>query len=774
MQKKSYILLLFFLSAFYAFGQDSAQAEKKRPKIGLVLSGGGAKGLAHIGFLKVMEEAGLKPDYITGTSAGSFVGALYSMGYTPDQMKKIATSVDWTTIMGNKVPLNRVAIEEKDYYSRYIFDIDIEGTNFSLPGGLITGHQLQQFIAELTFPYHSVTDFTQLPIPFKCVATDIETGEIIVMDSGNIAEAIRASMSIPTVFAPVEVDGRLLVDGGLVRNFPVQEVIDMGADVVIGVYTGYQLKDKENLKSLFSILTQSAFLMGMNDAYIQIPKCDIYIEPELGDLTSSDFVRADSIIARGERTARKYLEQLKLMSDTAGSSIEMHQMHLYDNKLDTFQLKAVDVNGTERIPEEYIKGKLHLEEGKKVTHQYIINRIEVLYGTQYFEKVSYNIEETDTGTVLLIDVIEVPPAKLRFALHYDTDTRSALTINFTSRNAIVPSSRIIAEVEIADLPKGELSYFQYTGKEQELAIVLNAKATFENEIIASNISSQEATYSLGTVSVSGGFQTTSSVNWTLGAFISKEWNTLKPKVNNDTILSSVSDQNYFASFFFKLNTMNTQFFPSKGIKLSLEGRYHFNIEQAVRTHAESKAMEAELNDSLKYDEDYLGVRADLDLAIPLRKNLSLVGGSFIGFYPTTNPLLTDAYFIGGISPKNFNSLSFWGTEVNTFYSSNAFIVNGGLQWTLYRKLIIEGRFNYINVSEPFSYIDEQLTGTISGDYSSIYSSSQLETSGRSFKSTYGGGIRVSYLTFFGPISVALSRWEFSKTYEPYLSIGFRL
>src|SRR5574343_368035 len=198
---------------------------KNRPKVGLALSGGGAKGLSHIGALMVLEKAGIRVDYIVGTSMGAVIGALYSMGYSADTIAQIARTEDWDYMLAGKPGLRQISIEEKADFGRYLLEIPIVEKRLKFPRGLIDGQELSVELSRLTFPVYGIKNFTRLPIPFKCIATDITNGEIVVLDSGNLAEAVRASMAIPSIFTPVKYQNRLLVDGGIVRNFPVEHEI---------------------------------------------------------------------------------------------------------------------------------------------------------------------------------------------------------------------------------------------------------------------------------------------------------------------------------------------------------------------------------------------------------------------------------------------------------------------------------------------------------------------------------------------------------------------
>ncbi|MEO6542303.1 MAG: patatin-like phospholipase family protein, partial [Ferruginibacter sp.] len=227
----------FFLTLFCCFsfaGYTWAQNDHVRPKIGLTLSGGGAKGLAHIGILKAIDSAGLKIDYITGTSMGAIVGALYATGYSGNDIENLKNDIDFDVLFSNNVSLKTLSMEEKDQYSRFAVELPFINNRIRLQTGVITGQELNLKFSELFFHVYNIRDFDHFKIPFKCMATDLETGDLVVMDTGNIITALQATMAIPSIFSAVTRDNKKLVDGGLVRNFPVKNVKEMGADIVIG------------------------------------------------------------------------------------------------------------------------------------------------------------------------------------------------------------------------------------------------------------------------------------------------------------------------------------------------------------------------------------------------------------------------------------------------------------------------------------------------------------------------------------------------------------
>lgn len=466
--KNAFIVIFLFFS--FAFSNLLAQSKIERPKVGLVLSGGGAKGMAHIGVIKAMEEAGLYPDYITGTSMGSIIGALYAIGYSADEIKEIALGIKWENVLTNDIPLDKVAIEEKAFYGRYFIELPIQNKQIGLPQGLIEGQELTMFLNKITRPAHGITNFHDLPIPFECVAADIEKGESVVLRSGSLPLAMRASMSIPTFFTPTLIDSTLFVDGGLIRNFPVQEALDMGADIIIGVFVSSDLDKKEDLTSMVAVLSQSAFIMSAHDTNEQIKLIDIYIEPDLKGYSTGSFWDGAAIIEQGEKAGQEFLPVFKHLADSLNKfgpvRIPKKLIVNYD-----YVFNTIHIEGNTKVPNEFILGKLRIEENDTINIDELESRINLLYGTLYFTKIGYSINRDDKS--LTIRVKEAPPGSIKIAAHYDSDNKAGININLTSRNFLFHSSRFIMEYDLAQNPKFDINYFKYLGKHQNVALVLN-------------------------------------------------------------------------------------------------------------------------------------------------------------------------------------------------------------------------------------------------------------------------------------------------------------
>ena len=276
------------------------------PKIGLVLSGGAARGIAHIGVLKVMEECGIFPDYITGTSMGSIIGALYALGYSPDEIEKMVVEMDWVDIMSDELTYKEIDIFWKQDYPELPLKMSLSFSELpSLPNGIIQGQKVLNLFQNLTWRSNLDSNFSCFPIPFKCVATDLVSGKPIIFDRGNLAMAMRSSMSLPSIFSPVLLDSMILVDGGILRNYPILECKEMGADIIIGSLTGYEGdKNPKHIRTLIDILTRSAILQSVKEANELIPLLAVNIVPEVTKIGPENFLKGPELIKLGEQAAR--------------------------------------------------------------------------------------------------------------------------------------------------------------------------------------------------------------------------------------------------------------------------------------------------------------------------------------------------------------------------------------------------------------------------------------------------------------------------------------
>ena len=285
-------LVWLFLCIFLC---PSGMAERK--KVGLVLSGGGAKGIAHIGVIEVLEKAGIPVDYVVGTSMGSIVGGLYAIGYDIQVLDSMVRNQNWSFLLSDKVYRDNLSFPEKEMTEKYILSFPFgRGKENRMPAGFVSGQNVYHLFSDLTVGYHDSLNFEELPIPFACVAANIIDGKEVVLKQGDLVQAMRASMAIPGVFTPVHLDSLILVDGGIVNNFPVDVAKAMGADIIIGVDVQSDLKKAEQLNSLPGVMGQLIHLLCMNKFEENLKLTDLYIKPDLNEYSAASFNQELSLI----------------------------------------------------------------------------------------------------------------------------------------------------------------------------------------------------------------------------------------------------------------------------------------------------------------------------------------------------------------------------------------------------------------------------------------------------------------------------------------------
>ena len=297
------LLLILFITTSILHAQ-------KQPKVGLVLSGGGAKGFAHIGVIKELEKAGVQVDYVAGTSMGAIVGAMYAAGYSADQINYLVDNTDFSGILQDIIPRRDKPYFQKAYQEKHAISlpINLKEGSVGLPLGLSRGQNALNLLTQVFAPVQEVEDFKLLPIPFFCIATDIETGDEVVLEKGSLPLAVRASASFPTLLNPVEIDDKILVDGGVVDNFPVDKMKEKGVDIIIGVNVQGQLYNRNELSSVSSILSQIISFKIYEKVDEQVKLVNIYIRPKVADYGVTSFEDKDEILAEGVKAAVKYRE----------------------------------------------------------------------------------------------------------------------------------------------------------------------------------------------------------------------------------------------------------------------------------------------------------------------------------------------------------------------------------------------------------------------------------------------------------------------------------
>jgi len=396
-----------------ALAQDP---DTERPKIGLVLAGGGARGASHVGVLKVLERERIPIDYVAGTSMGSIVGGMYAAGMSPEEIERQMAAVDWDGVFHDKVDREDRSYRRKTDDKLWLFGAKpgfSEG-KLKLPPGLVQGQKIGLLLTSLTLPVAEIKSFDDLPIPFRAIAADIQTGEKVVLDSGDLAKAIRASMAVPAALAPVHWDGRRLVDGGIASNLPVEVVKDMGADIIIAVDLGEPLSEHELGESLLSIVDQLTGMLVRDNVereLAMLEESDILILPDLGDIGSGDFDRVVEAIPPGVVAAELKLGELRRLSISA-SEYAAHVNARNKPRTDMPVIEFVRFKNNTSVSDEFLMGRLQTTMrgdpvvGKPLDPEHVEQAINELYALDIFAHVDYELIEEDGRYGLQLTAIE--------------------------------------------------------------------------------------------------------------------------------------------------------------------------------------------------------------------------------------------------------------------------------------------------------------------------------------------------------------------------------
>lgn len=431
MQWSIMAVVLFFVAVAAECQTNAPVApdSKARPKIGLVLGGGGALGISHIGVLKALERMQIPVDYIGGTSMGSIIAGLYASGMPPEEMERVFLSLDWWDVMKDKTPYRDLDFRRKEENARYLMDLElgVRGWRLQFPHGFAAGQKFNNLMQSLTVNAAGVQSFDKLNIPFRAVATDLRSGKAVVLDHGNLATAMRASMAVPAVFTPVEIDGQLLVDGGLVNNIPVDIVKAMGADIIIAVDVGAsddKAGRKSSFKSLGDIIGRTYTIMQRSKDEVRRKAADVLIEPELNGLTAGDFHRSKSLIACGITAGLCQSNELSRLSIGA-DDYALWQASQRKQRQGELTIRSIEVIGNKTVPTALIMKRIETEPGDRVDFHRLSKDVARVHGMGGFSTVTQRLVPTgNPGECdLKIDTVEKywGPAYMHMGLRLESD-----------------------------------------------------------------------------------------------------------------------------------------------------------------------------------------------------------------------------------------------------------------------------------------------------------------------------------------------------------------
>jgi len=549
------------------FAQDTIHPLRARgQKIGLVLSGGGAKGMAHIGVLKVIDSLGIKVDYIGGTSMGAVIGGLYASGYTANQLDSIFSKIDVDALLQDYTPRTSKSFYEKRNDEIYTLTLPFNKFKIGLPSGLSKGLYNFNLMSRLTQHVSHIQDFNKLPIPFLCIATDVETGEEIVLDQGVLAQAIIASGALPTLYSPVEINGRMLIDGGVINNYPIEALKSRGIDFVIGVDVQDDLKNKIQLQEVTAVLAQINNFSMIEKMEEKRNLTNIYIKPEINGYSVVAFDKGKEIIKIGNKKAKEFIKELvPLRTDDAPQKYKVTQ-------IDSVFIDYFTFNPLQNYTRAYIGGKLRLKPGTKIPLSKIEKGISNLNATQNFSSILYSFEKTATGNVLLLKLTETKNNTfLKFGLHYDDLYKSGVLVNYTHKKLILKNDVASLDVILGDNFRYNFNYYIDNGFHWSFGI--NSKFNSFNRNVATDYENGLVFTDLGVNSVNIDFtditnqayiQTILAQNFSFGTGLEFKYLNIK----SETLLNTkpiFDKSNYISAFgYIKYDSFNQKYFPKKG------------------------------------------------------------------------------------------------------------------------------------------------------------------------------------------------------------------
>jgi NTE family protein len=742
---KKILTTFFLLSILLSTLSAQVKAGNKRPKIGLVLSGGGARGFAHVGVLKVLEEAGIRPDYITGTSMGSIIGALYAIGYDAESLEKIVRKLNWNEILEDKAKREFLGIESKNK-DDYVVTFPIEDRSIKLPKGLISGRKFSLYLSRYTMPAHGIKEFKNFPIPFKCVSTNLLNGEAVVFDKGNLSDALRASMSIPSVFSPLEHDDKLLIDGGIVRNLPVRDVINMGADIVIGVDISTPLHDKKNLRSFLNVIDQTVSYQINKSTSKEKTLCNYLITPDIQGYSSTDFQAVDSLIVKGERAARKKLPLFLFLADEQTAyddntkNIKAVSSFNMSEKKEVL-LGKINVVGLTNYSRRMIESKMGVLKGKTYALKDIHDGLFRLEASNLFSYINYELVKNGSKTIndksydnytLNIYLQENNNKDLKFAVNYNNQDYASIIFDFNLRHTYFSGSELNIKGKLNQNPAFKIRHSLITGWDFGLGL--------DSEIFANNFDVEifENNAKIGEFEVINyGFkQDIGSILFNdmyIGAGYLKNYMKISTSYNNSGYTDGDADDYNSLYFFIKSDTKDNSYYPRRGHKLDFYFKFFAESFSELR-HFPSPKIEAsyEYNTKFFVDHCYLSYKT--------------VNGFSFG---ENNDDLFDYYFLGGEKINWDNFIPFAGvTGIEDNYRN-----------------ITTSRFQLMYEFLPENFIAVNFSKAIVADKFSDLKNSDAEQ-------FHTIGLSLGGNSMLGPVELSLYKLKDQDDLFFYLSLGY--
>ena len=726
--------MLFLLCCL--LGNVNVQARPVRKKVGLVLGGGGAKGAAEVGVLKVLEEADIPIDYIVGTSIGGIVGGLYSIGYDAADIDSLFRNQNWLFLLSDQAKRESESFLSKDEKERYMIHLPLSRERkVSLPTGYLKGQNILNLFSKLTVGYHHVDDFSTLPIPYRCVAVDLVDGKEVVLSSGSLPMAMRATMSIPGVFAPVEWNGMMLVDGGALNNLPVDVVRDMGADVVICVDLSTGWKKKEDLKSASSVVDQLIGIMGQTKYRKNKVDADIYINPQLKGYTPASFQpeAIDSMVERGKQAARRQWGELMALRDSiygcGSDTVSKRFMPHEPLHTEAYPIANIRIEGIDGDEKQWVRKKIVLQEHSRVNTDDIDRTLAMLQGLNIFSRVEYRLTNDEPyDLVFMLEPRE--DSRLNIGARFDTEDLASVIANISNNQQFATNHHYSLTGRISRNPYLEMKYAYGNLFGAKIGISYRM-AHYDFDLYAD----KHKLDALEFLSHSfAGFYTRDIGNFRLKSGVQFDYYHYHSDMfeRDGSIQTRSSDHflNYFASVV--MDTYDRRYFPTRGSRIQVQGILHTDdgIHYADGNPFGEAVFQGECAVRLN-SRFYL---------LPKLKSRFLFGSSVPAIYQNYAGGVADGYYLPW-------QVAWESAQHVHLLERNVVTGQLGFRYRVKGKFYLTALGEYGKEARKFSHI-------LIGD------------------DLWGGALRASYDFVLGPVSIQANYSSLGKNVGFYINAGF--
>ncbi len=700
--KKAILLVLILIFLFTLHSQD---------KIGLALSGGGARGLAQIGVLKVLDEYNIHVDYIAGTSIGAIIGGLYAIGYSGKEIESIFLEMDWQDLFADKLSREDMYIAQKRWkpLAEYYLAFD-DNLKPKFPQSIFYGHSLINILFDLTYDASTITDFNDLTVPFRCTATNLVNGELHIFSEGNISEAIRASISLPTVFQPLKLNDNIYIDGGINANFPVEIVKSMGADYVIGVKTNSGLRSPEELSNLVNVLDQTVNFSINRNVVESEQYCDLLIDPELDDFKLLDFDKKIEIIELGEIKAKALLE-LKDSGNPVVREIDVEKRTPQE-----LSFSSIKIIGNKYLSSSKIKEYLNLKKDIKYGKKDITKGICRAYNSDLFQYIYPIITKNEDRYILNLNVKEKERLKLAVGFSYNNENEFITSFTIDLNNYLQKNSRLLMNVLLGSRSEVNLDYVKNFGK--LWGVYFRVFPYFKEFSLYSYNEEHEKIRSV------------KSRETGVAAGIGFFWNQI--------LNAEFYGYRYDTKTYRDIAEFEDTYFQSSGIGVKL---YHESIDDYMfpMRGIQFLAKIAAAREDFHSDAGYKKFYSHLKFLLPVSNSFSLKYQLEYGSYFNKYEVEFDPFYIGGFD-------SFFGLNARERSAPIYKIHTLAFRLKLWERLFGDLQYNILYLGNADVWLPEK----------NIYQ---------------GLGIRLGYNSIIGPARVGLALDKEFKTYF-YLSLGY--